>query len=118
LLPSSCVPQNPENELLSQYDGLPKIPSQPLLASWGKSLPGSPLPVSLGVPQKRVRGAAQVRTDELLGTLMGKQKGNNTAKVLDPSQSLLRSGFCSTFFRALPAALAKELTEGHLKHCR
>jgi hypothetical protein len=45
-------------------------------------LPGSLLPVSLGVPQKRERGAAQVRTDELLGTLMGIGKGNNTVKVL------------------------------------
>jgi hypothetical protein len=65
---------------------LPKIPSQPLPASWGKSLPGSPLPVSLGVPPKRERGAAQVRADELLGTLMGMQKANNTAKVLETNE--------------------------------
>jgi hypothetical protein len=63
-----------------------KKPQPATAASWGKSLPGSPLPVSLGVPQKRERGAAQVRTDELLGTLMGMQKGNNTAKVLERSK--------------------------------
>lgn len=49
-------------------------------------MPGSPLPVSLGVPQKRVRGAAQVRTDELLGTLMGMEIRNNTVKVLETSK--------------------------------
>jgi hypothetical protein len=61
---------------------LPKKTQPATAASWGKSLPGSLLPVSLGVPQKRERGAAQVRTDELLGTLMGMGKGNNTVKVL------------------------------------
>ena len=60
----------------------PKKPQPATAASWGQSLPGSLLPVSLGVPQKRERGAAQVRTDELLGTLMGMGKGNNTVKVL------------------------------------
>ena len=65
---------------------LPKKPQPAAAASWGKSLPGSPLPVSLGVPQKRERGAAQVRTDELLGTLMGMQRPNNTVKVLETSK--------------------------------
>ena len=48
----------------------------------GKISPAVLLPVSLGVPQKRVRGIAQLRTDELHGTLMGMADGNNTAKVL------------------------------------
>ena len=64
----------------------PKKPQPATAASWGKSLPGSLLPVSLGVPQKRERGAAQVRTDELLGTLMGMGKGNNTVKVLETDE--------------------------------
>ena len=49
-------------------------------------MPGSLLPVSLGVPHKRERGAAQVRTDELLGTLMGRQRPDNTVKVLEASE--------------------------------
>jgi len=64
----------------------PEKPQPATAASWGKSLPGSLLPVSLGVPHKRERGAAQVRTDELLGTLMGRQRPDNTVKVLEASE--------------------------------
>src|SRR5438477_3948674 len=70
-------------EIQSQYDTVSNKPQPAVSASWGRSLPGSPLPVSLGVPQKRVRGAAQVRTDELQGTLMAMRKRNNTVKGLE-----------------------------------
>src|SRR4029077_11764748 len=80
------VPHNPEMNFPRNTKRFPKKPQPAIAASWGKSLPGSPLPVSLGVPQKRERGAAQVRTDELLGTLMGMGKGNNTVKVLETDE--------------------------------
>lgn len=70
------------NELLSHYTVTEK-PQPAAAGQLGHIIAGSSLPVSLGVPQKRVRGGCATRTDELLGTLMGMQIGNNTVKVLE-----------------------------------